>query len=364
MSLSGYEERAGSERDVGEEAEGDSSHDLTITPEDAESADEGDDSYAEDTATATLASTQQATVTQRLDSSTVDNDDEAMARSILDSPSLIKSTPRAKGAAKVPANPTIAQYPSPYEALKQEYQAGPSSRATPGAAAAAATAGSTLKYPKSPGMTSKLPVISQTPLRAQAQAQAQSRRRHGGATTGGDVLLHRVLDKTYRIQATPHKTPASQIRTRRHPPAAAMDSSPPSSPDLPPPQLNPDVFSPSTRRKITAANSGVTSGKKARHAAMTTTTGIGVRTPKQGLSILRTPRQQRGGPSALEHVFSSKRGQRARFDGGTSGRNSRDDKDDEDEDDSDDDWGEIEGMSPPKTIQFAVPPSRLLRTPG
>ena len=249
-------------------------------------------------------------------------------------------------------------------------------------------------------MTAKLPAISQTPLRAAAQADPQTRRRHGGGrggAAGEDVLLHRVLDKTYRIQATPHKTPASQIRTRRYHVSglgggstkAGVDSSPPSSPEMPPPpQLNPDVFSPSTRRRIVAVNSA----KKPRQAAgsglghatgMGAASGIGTRTPrpklKPGVSVLHTPRQQQpplfgAAAHASGRLFSSKKGgsRPGLFEADTTAARPSDNSEREhgyDEqagasDSSSDEWGDIEGMSPPKTIQFAVPPSRLLRTPG
>ena len=318
-------------------------------------------------------------------------------QSLLNSPSALRGTPRGDPAPKIPANLTIAEYPSPYEALKQEHQAGSSAHAAAGAGTGAASASEGVA-----GMTAKLPAISQTPLRAAAQADPQTRRRHGGGrgqATGEDVLLHRVLDKTYRIQATPHKTPASQIRTRRYHVSglgggstkAGVDSSPPSSPEMPPPpQLNPDVFSPSTRRRIVAVNSA----KKARQAGgpgpgpgqVTGTgaaSGIGSRTPnpklRPGVSVLHTPRQRQ--PSlhgatvhASGRLFSSEKGgsRPGLFEADAaaarpSGQNEREHGSDEQagaSDSSSDEWGDIEGMSPPKTIQFAIPPSRLLRTPG
>ncbi len=298
-----------------------------------EQGENDEESYVE---TTVLSSTQQHTMTGDEDPTEQPQDtvDQADSPSMLHSPSLINSTPRATStkAAKTRAipQPVFAEFPSPYEALKQEHQDMLSTR--PGIGMP--------QPPDSPTLTSKLPAISRITPGGQPPHRARPGGGGGdGARRGGDVLLHRVLDKTYRIQATPHKTPASQIPRRgvqsrpRAPAKSAVDSSPLSSPDVARPELNPDVFSPLTRR----------------NATMTAGTSKKPRTPKpeykQGVSVLQTPRQGYGG-------------------GDVGPLQSQPDDDEGEDDDDDDDWGEIEGMSPPKTIQFAVPPSRLLRTPG
>lgn len=160
--------------------------------------------------------------------------------------------------------------------------------------------------------------LNPSPLRTATRRRAQK----------DDVLLHRVLDKTYRIQATPHKTPSAQIfhpRQNHHPPRNDLDDSLLSSPDIPqPPQLNPDLFSPSTRRTIRREQ-------------------VVPRTPRPqfrpGQSVFHTP-GQRHGTQHHDHI--------------------QDDKE-EDSSDEDEEW---KMMSPPKTIQFSIPPNQLLQTPG
>ena len=70
-------------------------------------------------------------------------------------------------------------------------------------------------------------------------------------------------------------------------------------------------------------------------AAGPRTPGVSVQTPAAGRKT--------------KDVFSSKRGASSKYD------------DDITWESDDDEFG---GMSPPKTIQFALPPSKLLQTPG
>ncbi|KAI9882079.1 MAG: hypothetical protein M1823_006176 [Watsoniomyces obsoletus] len=328
VSLTGYEDRGGGVEQAEEDEEGQDQ----VQNENAEEGDDEEESYVE---TTVLSSTQQHTMTGNGDPSDPhDTGGQADSPAALHSPSIINSTPRPKSTkatkTRTITQPTFAEFPSPYEALKREHEEMLSAR--PGIGVP--------QPPGSPTVTSKLPAIS----RVTPGGQPPARNRPGagggggGGARGGDVLLHRVLDKTYRIQATPHKTPASQIPRRGvqsrplMPAKSVMDSSPMSSPDVARPELNPDVFSPLTRR----------------NATMTAGASKKMRTPKpeykQGVSVLQTPRQGYGGggiATTQEHLGH-----------------------DDEEDDEDDDWGEIEGMSPPKTIQFAVPASRLLRTPA
>lgn len=151
-----------------------------------------------------------------------------------------------------------------------------------------------------------------------------------------DPVLHHVLDKTYRIQATPlgkgyrnvghsasmHSkftvTPKAATSTSRY----AFDDSPISSPEPEAPQMHSEIFSspikgvdatPGTNRKRR------TSSNRARG------------TPKPGTSVL-TPAKKYGGHRPVW--------------------------------DSDDDLDEDFGPSPPKTMQFHIPQSRLMKTPG
>ena len=160
-----------------------------------------------------------------------------------------------------------------------------------------------------------------------------------------DPLLHRVLDKNYRVQATPLKGAATGVspikwritagktqdaaKGREREAKAAVPSwqdSPMSSPEMAIPQLRSAAFmSPvrsAYRNKISAARDAPR------------TPGVSVQTPATG-------RKSRD-------VYAN------------AGR----DKTDEITWDSDSDEGAFGGMSPPKTIQFAVPASKLLQTPG
>ncbi|KAJ9636742.1 DASH complex subunit ask1 [Coniosporium tulheliwenetii] len=133
-----------------------------------------------------------------------------------------------------------------------------------------------------------------------------------------DPLLHRMLDKTFRIAATPHsmrqarrpgfvpgQTPGTASRTRRW----TLDSSPASSPAVAAPQLRAEIFGSPLKGPRTP--------------------GVSVQTPRY------RGRDDGAGERSVGPVWDSE---------------------------SD---GEEEGMfSPPKTMQFHVPQSRLLQTPA
>ncbi|XXG99291.1 RNA polymerase C-22 sterol desaturase [Hypoxylon texense] len=212
----------------------------------------------------------------------------------------------------------------------------------------------------------RLPDMSMTPrssslLEAPAPGTGESpARRHK------DPLLHRVLDKNYRLQATPHKgadVPRLQLqhqprfaaaaahrrgrsrspekekpregegeedRTRR----ALWADSPMSSPEMAVPKLRSDLYmSPVKlgRGRLLGAGGGGGGGGAPR------TPGVSVQTPA-------TAKKTRD-------VFAD-----------TKGKGKRDPDEITWESDEDDD--EFAGMSPPKTIQFALPPSKLMQTPA
>lgn len=160
------------------------------------------------------------------------------------------------------------------------------------------------------------------------------------ARQNNDPLLHRgVLDKNYRIQATPHTQRRKQQQQQYHAstkptPATASkttrlwDDSPDSSPAVAAPQLRSDLFSP------------VKGGAKG-------PIGGGPRTP--GISLLTPARPKTGQPGSAG--IPSQQPSR------DLGYTLNNDFDDEEDDDS------LE-MSPPKTLQFHVPQSRLLQTPA
>lgn len=243
-----------------------------------------------------------------------------------------ESTPRPRSRHHHGQEPSMALYSSPYETLKREIKG----------------------TPQQPALNddSTLPSTPRNPFQAHPNSSPfpapSTSRRH--RTPKDDPLLHRILDKNWRLQATPHTTTrapkpgtfALPYRTGRTPARrdSAIDDEPAtpaegkgkkptakaedndnldSSPAVPAPQLHSEIFgTPARRTKIP---------------------GVSVLTPAQGK---RTPSQKRGARTAAE---------------GNEARTGAWDSDsDEDEDGP--------GMSPPKTMQFHVPQSRLLRTPG
>lgn len=233
-----------------------------------------------------------------------------------DSPSLGHSTPRAppsttrgSGLAEEDESlgseePQFASMSSPYETLRQEFQGHLGSTKTP------------RLEPTTPGKVQALPDMSgfgSSPFAPPITTKKP--------LTNADPLLHRVLDKTYRVQATPiisprkykptgaltprtgHDKPPMLQGAAGRLPQWAEDSSPPSSPA---PQLRADIFSPMKTPR---------------------TPGMSVQTPAKG-----------------RHAMSV-----GRTDGGVF-------------DDSEEEY-ELD-FSPPKTIQFHIPQSKLLQTPG
>jgi DASH complex subunit ASK1 len=189
--------------------------------------------------------------------------------------------------------------------------------------------------------TARLPDMSMTP-RGRFQSQLN---RDQSAQKSKDPLLHRVLDKSYRIQATPHK-PALRIsplkgtykgKGKESTPAAPswQQDSPMSSPEMAVPKLRSEAFM---------------SPIKARQRLAAATANQGPRTP--GVSV-QTP----GNARKTKDVFAEE--------DATGAVNQKYEIDwDIGEPVDDDDLDLYAGMSPPKTIQFALPPSKLLQTPG
>ncbi|KAA8651847.1 DASH complex subunit ask1 [Aspergillus tanneri] len=143
-----------------------------------------------------------------------------------------------------------------------------------------------------------------------------------------DPVMHRLQDKTYRIQATPLSKPYSgasrskfTVTPKQSASKFAFDDSPISSPEPEAPQLHAEIFS----SPLKAATPGTNRRRR-------TSSHLRI-TPQPGTSVL-TPVK-------------------------SGGRNRRVwDSDDEYDDD------EVLGPSPPKTMQFHIPQSRLMRTPA
>ncbi len=213
--------------------------------------------------------------------------------SLLDNGDVSGSTPRPsyrKGTTN--GKPKFAEYPSPYEALKRELK---------GCGTAAEGDDDTTHIPPTtPGPGQRLPDMSMTPTMSLVVAASHlpsTAQRKG-------QLLHRVLDKNYRLSWRETESPISS------PPDAA-------------PQLRSEIFSSPIRQQYNRANAP-------------RTPGVSIYTPAKG------------GAKDTGDLMAKK-----------DEINWESDSDQ----DADDVYKEL-GMSPPKTIQFVIPPSRLLQTPG
>lgn len=319
VSLTGYEEA-----DPDESA----AHDETATT--AEHEDDG--SYTSPRAGA------DETLTPAKPSE-YDVGDEEDDTDLLSSPSVAHahSTPRmpststkSKHSAAAPPTATFAEYPSPYETLKRELRT--SAAADLASSPIAASPPTPAKQPQAPREAETatpargggaLPDMTMTPDATSSPFVPVSTARRNP-----DPLLHRMLDKTFRIAATPHstrqtrrpgfvpgsaarqkgvgQTPGTANRTRRW----TLDSSPASSPAVAAPQLRAEIFGSPLKGPRTP--------------------GVSVQTPRY------RGRDDGAGERSAGPVWDSE---------------------------SD---GEEEGglSSPPKTMQFHVPQSRLLQTPG
>ncbi|KAI4243877.1 MAG: hypothetical protein L6R40_003259 [Gallowayella cf. fulva] len=295
VSLSGYEE----------------------PPEHDETATEDATATTPSTPTSQTHNDNDMTMTPRSDNRQQYNDDSSLSTTPPE-----QSTPRPRSKHQQDHQPSIAAFSSPYETLKRE-----------------------IKGPQpSQDDTSHLPSTPRNPFPSQPDSSPfiapSTARPH--RTPKDDPLLHRILDKNWRLQATPHtttrapkpgtstlpyrtgRTPARNNNNNIETPAAAgksntnpqpaMDDDLDSSPAMPAPELHSEIFGTPARRKKVP--------------------GVSVLTPAKGK---RTPARKPAG--AEKAIWAS----------------------DSDSDDDDDEGG---GMSPPKTIQFHVPQSRLLRTPA
>ena len=225
---------------------------------------------------------------------------------------------------------TFADYPSPYEALREEVN-----QTAPVDTTSLDETQSETMLPSTPGRQQN-PTLAPSAIAMTPQSspflpphpQPTSIPRPSTTRKRTDPLLHRVLDRNYRIQATPltgqkysipkpTTTTTTTLATAQKRNRKLFQSTLSSSPDVAPPQLHEEIFS-SPQRKP--------------------------RTP--GVSVL-TPARQRANQNAPVLTPGTK----------PSGKNVY--ESDDDLDDTDLPFG-----SPPKTMQFHVPQSRLMKTPG
>ena len=233
--------------------------------------------------------------------------------SLLDNADISGSTPRVpppKNATN--GKPNFADYPSPYEELKHELK---------GDAGGQGNENDTQIQPNTPGPQSRLPDMSMTPTSSPFDPTSYLTSTVLQPKPGENQLLHRVLDKNYRLQATPHST-RKQDKTPANKPSWRDTTSPMSSPPVAAPQLHADIFSSPIRQQYNRPSAP-------------RTPGMSVQTPAKGKAKAASK------PVEKDEITW--------------------------ESDSDEDaegvYREM-GMSPPKTIQFSLPQSRLLQTPG
>ena len=230
-------------------------------------------------------------------------------------------TPRhaAQGKAANPALITaFADYPSPYEALRQEINA-----------KSTGTKASTKSGPKTPGKSSALANrsvdIAMTPDSSPfLPKDPMSLPRPSTARKKTDPLLHHVLDKNYRIQATP-------LGGNRHTNFRGFRTTNANATTTPATTASKALFEPSM------SSSPVTPAAPQLHAEIFSSPVRKPRTP--GVSVL-TPGKP---PRSTTKAFTDS---------------------DDDDFENDHDGGFPFDRSPPKTMQFHVPQSRLLKTPG
>ena len=227
------------------------------------------------------------------------------------------STPRPTQTQKAHQQANFADYPSPYEALRQEFNH----------TAMDATSLTQATAPKTPGGRAVFP-IEHTAVTPQSSPflppRPTSIPRPSTIRQKTDPLLHRILDRNYRIQATPlagqrhaniqNNQVATPSTARRAKNAMSNESTLSSSPEVAPPQLHPEIFSSPERKRPVP--------------------GVSVLTPARGKAKLPPPKAA----TRTLGIWDS------------------------DEDDLDD---EVPfGQSPPKTMQFHIPQNRLLQTPA
>ncbi|KAK0619872.1 DASH complex subunit Ask1-domain-containing protein [Immersiella caudata] len=249
---------------------------------------------------------------------------------------LSGSTPRPPATKTLSTRPQFAGLDSPYEALKKR-------ELSKAAETANDDEGDTeLLFQQH---TARLPDMSMTPQAGRTGYDDDDDTQFGTQNRNKDPLLHRMLDKNYRIMATPHKggTGVSPIKWKvTEKPAVdagkgkekgkvpIWQDSPMSSPEMAVPQLRSAAF----MSPVRAAYKGkIVAASAARGAPRTP--GISVQTPAAGRK--------------RKDVYGEKHTDETRYTEEITW-----------ESDSDD----FAGMSPPKTIQFALPPSKLLQTPG
>ncbi|KAI0100837.1 DASH complex subunit Ask1-domain-containing protein [Nemania sp. FL0031] len=332
VSLSGYEELAG---------EGDETETAQETTIDDTTSDY--DATRDDTT---------ADTSEYQDHRQRTND--AIEDSLLEDATVTGSTPRPPATKSL--YPQFADFGSPYQALRRELKGSgavykddlPADEDEDEYGDAAD--GTARLPPYHHGTGSRLPDMSMTPRSSSLLLDEPTLQPQSGAHKSKDLLLHRVLDKNYRLQATPLKNDPLPPRARGRSPLrkgvvddepeedrtrrALWAESPMSSPEMAVPKLRSDLYM-----------SPLKAPRRSGGAAAPRTPGVSVQTPVT---------------AKKRDIFAEARNK----DHGKGKERARDEitwESDEDDNETDSVFG---GMSPPKTIQFALPPSKLMQTPA
>ncbi|KAM7185422.1 DASH complex subunit Ask1 domain containing protein [Rhypophila sp. PSN 637] len=366
VSLSGYEELAHGEESTaltGEEEETTVQGETTVqyTPRLGSDSRENKTAAQDNTFTTEQSSLYQENVSEVQDQSLLSDADG----------DLSGSTPRPPATKTLSIRPQFAGLDSPYEALKKrELSKGGAGRTGDGSGGGGGVIGAEPPSDEEESdtellfqqHTARLPDMSMTPRTSLNPGSGG-----GGGLFGDkkDPLLHRLPDgKNYRVMATPHRgagmhpTGVSPIKWKvtEKPPAAGTtkdkeketfplwQDSPMSSPEMAVPQLRSAAFMSPMR----AAYRGRT-GAAALAAAGPRTPGVSVQTPVAGRKT--------------RDVYSGNRNHQQQQHG-EEGHSKYADDITWESDSEEGAYGGFGGMSPPKTIQFALPPSKLLQTPA
>ncbi|KAH7165508.1 DASH complex subunit Ask1-domain-containing protein [Dactylonectria macrodidyma] len=302
VSLSGYEELANDEEETMTVEESTAMRDETTADYTAQ--------HGEDDVTATTGAEQSS---YHID------------ESLLDEAELSGSTPRPPSTKSTKTR--FSNLESPYETMKREMQDEEGQTTV-----LDDNEDSTVLFAQH---TARLPDLSMTPGGRFGENMDQTIEQ--SIQRNKDPLLHRILDKNYRIQATPHKpalriSPLKSAQPKRETPA--WQDSPMSSPEMAVPKLRSEAFMSPMKSKARERLAAATQGPR--------TPGVSVQTPA-------TARKTRDVFAADDSTVTAGK-QKYEIDW--------------DSDEEDDDIDLYAGMSPPKTIQFALPPSKLLQTPA
>lgn len=268
------------------------------------------------------------TLTTSEDEPTARFNADVEASSILDSPSVTvryqgtprrQQDPRASGKSKSSRTEetSFAEYTSPYENLKQEMAQGQPPQ----------------KAPETPGPEIEIVYGDSSPAPSPPTTARNPRR------ANADPLLHRVLDKNYRVQATPRT--AQKTAGRSNVPSAHTRTQTTLNPMLDSSPFSPAPVAPQLRSEIFGSPKNP-----------------GPRTP--GVSVQKSIRRQRtpGVPSARKTLFPQSQSH--------ANTQAQPPKTPAENLWSSDDEDNLypQGMSPPKTMQFHIPQSRLMQTPA